>query len=202
MLWAGFPADSGDAADQSQTTDCRSIARKDPTGMAKRKIKTAKRAAPRRKAVRKAATTRLNLAALKNRRRKDRESLRLRALEPSLTVADIQRSVWFYTAVLGFHLAEQWAEGGVLVGVNLKAGVCEIGLSQDDWARGRDRQKGIGMRIWCRTAQDIDAMALRIKAAGGELAEGPVDQAWGVRSLAVQDPDGYQLTIYREKTAT
>ena len=43
-------------------------------------------------------------------------------------------------------------------------------------------------------------MAARIQAAGGQLSEEPVDQAWGVRSLSIEDPDGYHLTIYREKT--
>jgi uncharacterized glyoxalase superfamily protein PhnB len=181
--------------------------------MAKRTIRRAKRSVTKTRALRlkksasrakKSAplqkTTRLDLAALKNRRRKDRESLRLRALEPSLTVNDIEHSVRFYTEVLGFYLSERWTENGKLLGVNLKAGVCELGLSQDDWAKGRDRQKGVGMRIWCKTAQDIDDMAVRIKAAGGQLAEEPIDQSWGVRSLSVEDPDGYYFTIYREKT--
>ena len=161
---------------------------------------TKKRAPRARKSAPTQKTTRLNLAALKNRRRKDRESLRLRALEPSLTVSDIERSVRFYTEVLGFYLSERWTEKGALLGVNLKAGVCELGLSQDDWAKGRDRQKGVGVRMWCKTAQDIDAMAAQIKAAGGQLAEEPIDQSWGVRSLSIEDPDGYHLTIYREKT--
>jgi catechol 2,3-dioxygenase-like lactoylglutathione lyase family enzyme len=142
---------------------------------------------------------RLTLAALRNRRRRDPESLRLRALEPSLTVDDIEQSVHFYTSVLGFIVAERWTEGGKLLGVNLKAGACEIGLSQDDWAKGRDRTKGVGVRIWCRTAQDIDSLAARIKAAGGRLASEPADQSWGVRSLAVDDPDGYHLAIYQER---
>ena len=145
-------------------------------------------------------TTRLELAALRNRRRKDRESLRLRALEPSLTVDDIERSIRFYTEVLGFYLSERFTEKGALLGVNLKAGVCELGLSQDDWAKGRSRQKGVGMRIWCKTAQNVDEMAARIKAAGWQLVEEPIDQSWGVRSLSIEDPDGYHLTIYREKT--
>jgi predicted enzyme related to lactoylglutathione lyase len=182
--------------------------------MAKRTIRRVKRSATKKSAsrgkrkssarARKTApqqkTTRLNLAALKNRRRKDRESLRLRALEPSLTVNDIERSARFYTEVLGFYLSERWTENGALLGVNLKAGLCELGLTQDDWAKGRDRQKGVGMRIWCKTAQDIDEMATRIKAAGGRLLEEPIDQSWGVRSLSIEDPDGYHFTIYREKT--
>jgi uncharacterized glyoxalase superfamily protein PhnB len=79
----------------------------------------------------------------------------------------------------------------------LKAGVCEMGLSQDDWAKGRDRQRGAGVRVWCTTAQDIDALAARVKAAGHPVAEEPKVQAWGGRGFAVDDPDGFQLTIYR-----
>ena len=105
----------------------------------------------------------------------------------------------FYTDVLGFIVAERWTDAGVLRGVMLKAGVCELGLSQDDWAKGRDRKKGQGMRIWCKTEQDVDALAARIKAAGWRLTEEPRDQPWGARSLSVDDPDGFGLTIYWER---
>ena len=90
-------------------------------------------------------------------------------------------------------------DGAVLQGVILKAGVCTLNLSQDDWAKGRDRKKGEGMRIWCKTTQDIDAMAKRVTAAGGQMSEDPKSQPWGVRSLSVADPDGFLLTIYREQ---
>jgi uncharacterized glyoxalase superfamily protein PhnB len=133
-----------------------------------------------------------------DRRRRDPQSLRLRALEPSLTADDLQRSVRFYTGALGFFVSERWEDKGVLKGVMLKAGVCTIGLSQDDWSKGRDRKKGEGMRIWCQTAQDIDALAARIKSAGVKLTEEPKDQPWGARSLSVDDPDGFHITIYRE----
>ena len=171
--------------------------------MAKKKkapSKARKRAVRKSGGATKKTSGRLSLTALRNRRRHDPESLRLRALEPSLTVDDIERSVHFYTDVLGFIVAERWTEGGRLMGVNLKAGACELGLSQDDWAKGRDRTKGIGVRIWCKTAQEIDTLAARIKAAGGKLAAEPEDQAWGVRSLAVDDPDGYHLAIYQERS--
>ena len=111
---------------------------------------------------------------------------------------DLARSVRFYTDALGFFLSERWEDKGVLKGVMLKAGVCTLGLSQDDWSKGRGRKKGEGFRIWCQTGQDIDALAARIKAAGVKLAEEPRDQPWGARSLSVDDPDGFHLTIYRE----
>jgi predicted enzyme related to lactoylglutathione lyase len=126
------------------------------------------------------------------------ETLRLRGFSPGLTVDDLQRSVAFYTQALGFMVSERWNdEAGKLRGVMLKAGVCELGLSQDDWAKGRDRKKGQGVRLWCKTAQDIDVLAARIKAAGHELTEGPQDSPWG-RNLALDDPDGYHLTFSRE----
>jgi lactoylglutathione lyase len=127
------------------------------------------------------------------------ETLRLRSFEPSFTVNDLERSLRFYTDVLGFIVGERWTDGGALRGVRLKAGACELGLSQDDWAKGRDRKKGDAVRIWCKTVQDIDALAARIRTGGGRLTEEPTDQPWGRRSLSVDDPDGFHLTIYQER---
>lgn len=125
------------------------------------------------------------------------ETLRLRATTPGFTVNDLQRSLTFYTDVLGFIVKERWnGDSGELRGVMLLAGVCELGLSQDDWAKGRNRKKGEGVRVWCETAQDIDALAQRIKTAGFTLTEEPKNQ-WGGRNFSVDDPDGYHLTIHR-----
>jgi uncharacterized glyoxalase superfamily protein PhnB len=162
----------------------------------KRTRKTAARIASARRTRKPAA--RRGTSAGSNRRRQALESLRLRSLEPSFTVNDLERSVRFYTEALGFIVDERWTDGSALKGVMLKAGVCHLGLTQDDWAKGRDRVKGQGMSVWCRTVQDIDALAARIKAAGGALTMEPKDQPWGARTLSVDDPDGFHLTIYRE----
>lgn len=137
-------------------------------------------------------------AAVPRPQRQSPENLRLRAVEPSLTVDDLDRSIRFYADVLGFFVAERWTDGTVLRGVMLKAGACQLALTQDDWTKGRHRQKGQGLRLWCRTAQDIDALARRIVAKGGHLTDGPTEQSWGARSLTVADPDGFGLTFYQE----
>jgi uncharacterized glyoxalase superfamily protein PhnB len=132
--------------------------------------------------------------------RRQPASLRLRAVTPSLTADDLGRSLAFYTEVLGFIVGERWTSSeGKLRGVMLKAGACEVGLTQDDWAKGRNRTKGEGMRIWCQTVQDVDALAARVRRAGFTLAEAPMDQPWGARSFSVDDPDGFHLTIFREQ---
>lgn len=122
------------------------------------------------------------------------ESLRLRSLSPALTVDDLAASLRFYVDALGFTVEERWEEEGRLQGVMLLAGTCRIGLSQDDWAKGRDRQKGIGFRLFVETAQDLDALAARLREHGVE-PDGPAEQPWGGRALTVTDPDGFKLTV-------
>jgi uncharacterized glyoxalase superfamily protein PhnB len=137
-------------------------------------------------------------AAQKDRRVNPKETLRIRAVEPSFTVNDLARSLEFYKNALGFVVDEEYkGPDGRVQGVMLKAGTCRLGLSQDDWAKGRDRQKGVGVRVWCTTVQDLDALADRIRTAGHGLAEEPKDQPWGGRTLAVDDPDGFHITVYR-----
>ena len=48
------------------------------------------------------------------------------------------------------------------------------------------------------TAQNVDRLAQAILARGGELAQGPTDQPWGMRDFAVADPDGFKITIAAE----
>jgi len=74
------------------------------------------------------------------------EALQISAIVPSLTVDDLQKSITFYEA-LGFAVDERWEDDGKLLGVMMRAGKNQIGLNQDDWKKGRDRQKGIGVRV-------------------------------------------------------
>jgi catechol 2,3-dioxygenase-like lactoylglutathione lyase family enzyme len=168
------------------------------------KRKPVRKSAPRK--AREATTARAKPAAAAanpapaqppQKARRQPESLRLRSFSPGFTVADLSRSVDFYTRTLGFIVAERWVREGALRGVLLKAGRCEIGLSQDDWAKGRDRRKGEGVRLWCETSQDVDEFAARLRAAGVPNLDGPKDQTWGARSVGLDDPDGFHLTFFR-----
>jgi catechol 2,3-dioxygenase-like lactoylglutathione lyase family enzyme len=157
----------------------------------------ARKTTTRKTTARKAASSRpakSKSAKRSKERRQQPEALRLRSIQPTYTVNDIQRSVAWYRDGLGFHVAERWEDNGQLKGVMLKAGACQFGLSQDDFTRGRDREKGVGFRVWCETAQDVDAIAVRLRTYGGSIIEGP-DSKWDSYSFTAQDPDGFKITI-------
>ncbi len=129
--------------------------------------------------------------------RKDSDSvtrLQAKTLEPSLTVDDLQRSINFYQG-LGFDIEDRWEDNGVLLGVMLKAGETRLGITQDDWKKGRDRVKGVGMRVYLTTAQDLERLAGNAKSAGITLDTEPHDTPWGTRAFDVTDPSGFKLTI-------
>jgi len=127
--------------------------------------------------------------------RRKPETLRTRTVTPSFTVNDLQRSIGWYEGVLGFTIADRWEMGGTLMGVELKAGATRLMIGQDDFAKGRDRQKGVGMRLYLETAQDLDRLAANITARGGMLAQPPTVQSWGDKTFDVTDPDGFRLTF-------
>lgn len=139
-------------------------------------------------------TVRKSKAPVK-RTRQQPESLRLRSLAASLTVNDLEKSIAWYRDVLRFTPGERWVIEGRLRGVQMKAGACDIMLNQDDLAKGRDRTKGEGFRLWVSTVQDIDAMAARIKATGWPLDREPSQTPWGDWAFALTDPDGYKITF-------
>ena len=123
------------------------------------------------------------------------------AFVPSLTVDDLQKSISFYEA-LGFAVDERWEDKGALLGVMMRAGKTEIGLNQDDWKKGRDRQKGIGVRLSISTTPGhVDEIAKRAKDAGITLKSEPHDTEWKSRAFEVSDPSGFLLTIYSETSA-
>ena len=108
---------------------------------------------------------------------------------------DLQASLSWYCDVLGFTIAEKFEHEGEVRGAALVAGVARLMLSQDDWAKGRDRVKGQGLRLYLSTTQDVDDVAAAIKSRGGEIASEPADMPWGARTFDLVDPDGFLLTI-------
>jgi uncharacterized glyoxalase superfamily protein PhnB len=122
-------------------------------------------------------------------------ALKLTSVAPSLTVNDLGKSLSWYRDVLGFRVTDRWERNGVLMGVELAAGDIRFMIGQDDWKKGRNRKKGLAFRLYCETAQNIDALAAGIVARGGKLDHPPMDQPWGTREFALTDPNGFKISI-------
>jgi uncharacterized glyoxalase superfamily protein PhnB len=121
-----------------------------------------------------------------------------KTIMPGLTVDDLNKSIAFYEG-LGFQVTDRWNDDqGSLMGVMIQAGQLMIGLNQDDWKKGRNRQKGIGTRLHIETTQNIDEIAARVKAAGIALDVEPFDTPWKTRQFELTDPTGFKLTVSTE----
>jgi uncharacterized glyoxalase superfamily protein PhnB len=139
------------------------------------------------------------VAARPMRDRQQPESLRLRSMGASLTVNDLQKSIAWYRDVLRFTPGERWEENGHLQGIQMKAGACDLMLNQDDFAKGRDRKKGDGFRLWVSTTQDINLLAAWVKGKGWKLDREPSRTPWGDRAFALTDPDGFRISVTQEE---
>lgn len=116
-------------------------------------------------------------------------------LAPNFTVNNLSKSIQFYTEGLDFEVREKHESDGKLRFVMLKSGAAHLGLGQDDFAKGRNRVKGVGLRIWITTLQNVHELAERAKAAGITLDSEPEELPWGGVGFAVTDPDGFKISI-------
>jgi predicted lactoylglutathione lyase len=126
------------------------------------------------------------------------QAAQVSTIVPILTVDDLPRSIAFYEA-LGFSVEDRWEDQGTLLGVMVRAGGMRLGLNQDDWKKGRDRKKGVGVRLAIATTRaEVDALASRAKSAGVTLKSEPHDSEEG-RSFELVDPSGFLLTVFSDE---
>jgi lactoylglutathione lyase len=106
-----------------------------------------------------------------------------------LYVDDVDRSVAFYRDLLGlpFKFAQagyaEFATEGTRFALYERARLPEL--------IGRAAAGGF-------LVPDVDAEAERLRQAGVEILSGPVDRAWGHRTLHLLDPDGHVVELAQE----
>ena len=127
-------------------------------------------------------------------------ALNAKSIATGITTNDLAKSIRFYVDGLGFEISERNEVDGQLRFVMVKSGSSEIGLGQDDFAKGKDRVKGVGMRLYITTGENLQQLAARATAAGLTLDHDVMDMPWGQLAFALTDPDGIKLTIANERT--
>ena len=120
-------------------------------------------------------------------------------IAPGFTVNDLSKSIHFYVEGLGFTITDRNEVDGKLRFVMMKAGNGDIALGQDDFAKGKDRVKGVAVRLYISTKQDLQQLAAQARAAGIVLDHEVMAMPWGQMAFAVTDPDGFKITIANER---
>jgi lactoylglutathione lyase len=114
-----------------------------------------------------------------------------------LFVADLQRSIAFYRDVIGLPFKlhgdgyAEFATSGARFGLYDRNRLGEL------TGHGPRAPASPGGEVVFLVG-DVDAEAERLRAAGVAILKGPVDRAWGHRTLHLEDPDGFVVELAQE----
>ncbi len=122
------------------------------------------------------------------------------SIQPLISVRDVAASVAFYTDLLGFTL-----EGEPLPGQNghpvfavVKYGTANLNLDHTEYHElPPNIPVGVGVDLYMSLTEDvdIDALYMRVQAAGVTIIQSLRQQFWGDKRFVIQDPDGYRLSL-------
>ena len=123
----------------------------------------------------------------------------MRLLHTMLRVGNLEKSIEFYTQILGMTLLrkQDFPEGKftlAFVGYGEEATHSVIELTYNYGVESYDLGKGYGhIALGC---EDVFATCAKIRAAGGKIAREPGPMMHGSTILAfVEDPDGYKIEL-------
>jgi catechol 2,3-dioxygenase-like lactoylglutathione lyase family enzyme len=117
-----------------------------------------------------------------------------------LVVADLERSLKFWTGVLGLRLGHrsggyaQLDTGRTRIALYERAAMSEtLGRS----LRAPDREAPafeVGFKV-----ADVDAAFAALVARGAEPEVAPTDRPWGQRTAYLRDPDGHLVELAEDR---
>jgi lactoylglutathione lyase len=111
-----------------------------------------------------------------------------------LYVDDLERSLSFYRLLLGVVGARRSETYAELVLENCRLGFYLREAAPDLLGRSSE---GSGAELLF-LVEDVDAEADRLRSAGVRILSGPLDRAWGHRTVHIEDPDGHVVELARE----
>lgn len=129
------------------------------------------------------------------------------SLVPELAITDYEKSLEFYTKILGFTIEYQRIEEGFAY---LSLGESQIMIDQigktRTWRTGEfEYPLGRGINLQIKVVEDIDELLERLNQNDIPLFMEP-EEKWyrkedfevGNKQFLVQDPDGYLLRFFKD----
>jgi catechol 2,3-dioxygenase-like lactoylglutathione lyase family enzyme len=119
------------------------------------------------------------------------------SLRLELFVTDMQKSIDFYTNVLGFERLKgeptyvPVRSGSVVIGLGPVAGLPKQHHFNPEVQTSR---RGLGAEIVLEV-EDVQAFFEKVKASGYKMSSPLRKQSWGATDFRLVDPDGFYLRI-------
>ena len=111
-----------------------------------------------------------------------------------LSPLDFERSLRWYTDVLGLRIYREYGSAGQVSGVVLFLGGGFLELTSAGQAR-RDGHDALPMMLWLQVP-DVNAEHGRLVATGDvNVLAPPKTMPWGLREMWIADPDGVRLVL-------
>ena len=121
-----------------------------------------------------------------------------------ITVNDVEESVAFYRDALGLDVIQDVSNGGhrwLTFGTDSQPG---LGIVLSDPHAGRSQADGDALQELLAkgvlpnivfSSDDVDGAFERIRAAGAEVLQEPMDPGYGTKDCAFRDPSGNMVRI-------
>jgi uncharacterized glyoxalase superfamily protein PhnB len=106
---------------------------------------------------------------------------------PILNVKSVEKSIEYYTTVLGFEKHFDWPEDADKKFGSVTNGKVELFLCEGE-------QGSAGTWIYYNVA-DVDALHKQYQASKADIRRPPTDEPWAMREMLVRDIDGHVLRI-------
>ena len=107
---------------------------------------------------------------------------------PILNVSSVEKSIDYYTTVLGFTKIYDWPEEEA----NKTAGEIRNGKASIFLVENEQGARPVWIYY---NVNDVDTLHVQYKAAGAKIIKPRTDQTWQMREMLVEDIDGHVLRI-------
>jgi lactoylglutathione lyase len=114
-----------------------------------------------------------------------------------LFVVDLERSIAFYRDVIGLPFKLHGDGYAEFATQGTRFGLYDRNRLDDLTGQGPEAPGHPGGEV-VFLVEDVDAEARRLGKAGVTILKGPVDRAWGHRTLHLEDPDGFVVELAQE----
>jgi lactoylglutathione lyase len=114
-----------------------------------------------------------------------------------LFVADLERSVAFYRDLIGLPFKLHGDGYAEFATQGTRFGLYDRNRLGELTGHGPRAAASPGGEVVFLVG-DVDAEAERLRAAGVAILKGPVDRAWGHRTVHLEDPDGFVVELAQE----